>query len=76
MSGEGLLIADIGTASGCIAIALAKEAPFPAKILTRCDISPAALAVATQSTRFGFADRIIFLESPARRTFRRRAQAC
>jgi release factor glutamine methyltransferase len=62
MSGEGLLVADIGTGSGCIATALAKELPA-AKILA-LDISPAALAVAQRnSTHLGFSDRINFLES-------------
>jgi release factor glutamine methyltransferase len=62
MSGEGLLIADIGTGSGCIAIALAKE--FPATRIYALDISPAALAVAQRNAaRLGFSDRITFLES-------------
>jgi release factor glutamine methyltransferase len=62
MSGEGLLIADIGTGSGCIAIALAKELTA-AKILA-LDISPAALAIAQRNaTRLGFSDRITFFES-------------
>jgi release factor glutamine methyltransferase len=62
MSGEGLLIADIGTGSGCIAIALAKEVP-EARIYA-LEISPAALTVAQRNaTRLGFADRITFLES-------------
>ncbi len=62
MSGEGLLIADIGTGSGCIAIALAKE--LPSAQFHALDISPAALAVAQRNaTRLGFADRITFLES-------------
>jgi len=62
MSGEGLLVADIGTGSGCIAIALAKE--LPAAKFYALDISPAALAVAQRNAiRLGFADRITFLES-------------
>ena len=62
MSGEGLLIADIGTGSGCIAIALAKE--LSATRIYALDISPAALAVAQRSAaRLGFSDRITFLES-------------
>jgi release factor glutamine methyltransferase len=62
MSGEGLLIADIGTGSGCIAIALAKE--LPAARIYALDISPAALTVAQRNAaRLGFSDRITFLES-------------
>jgi len=62
MSGEGLLVADIGTGSGCIGIALAKE--LPAARVYAVDISPAALAVAQRNaTRLGFSDRITFVES-------------
>ena len=62
MSGEGLVIADIGTGSGCIAIALAKE--LPAASIYALDVSSAALAVAQRNAaRLHFADRIHFLES-------------
>jgi len=62
LTGENLTIVDIGTGSGCIAIALAKELPN-AKIYAT-DISPAALAVAQRNaTRLGFSNRITFLES-------------
>ena len=62
LTGEGLTIVDVGTGSGCIAIALAKE--FPAAKIYATDISPAALAVAQRNaTRLGFSDRIHFLES-------------
>src|SRR5215813_12293323 len=62
MTGEGLLFADIGTGSGCIAIALVKE--FPAAQIFALDVSPAALAVARRNAaRLGFADRVRFLES-------------
>src|SRR5713101_2165813 len=60
-SGEGLQIADIGTGSGCIAIALAKE--LPAANFVATDISPAALAVAQRNAqRHAVADRIHFLD--------------
>jgi release factor glutamine methyltransferase len=62
LTGEGLHIIDVGTGSGCIAIALAKELPG-ARILA-ADISVAALAVARRNAaRNGFADRINFLEA-------------
>jgi release factor glutamine methyltransferase len=61
-NGEGFLIADIGTGSGCLAIALAKE--LPAAKIYATDISPAALAVARRNAeRHGVAGRIHFLES-------------
>jgi release factor glutamine methyltransferase len=62
LTGEGITSVDIGTGSGCIAIALAKELPN-AKIYAT-DISPAALAIAQRNaTRLGFSNRINFLES-------------
>ena len=62
LTGEGLQIADIGTGSGCIAIALAKE--LPGAMIFATDISPAALAVAQRNAaRHSVADRIHFLES-------------
>jgi release factor glutamine methyltransferase len=61
-SGAGLQIADVGTGSGCIAIALAKE--LPAAIFLATDISPAALAVAKRNAeRNAVANRIDFREA-------------
>jgi release factor glutamine methyltransferase len=60
--GEGLLIADVGTGSGCIAIALGKE--LPAATIYATDISGAALAVARRNaTRHSVADRIRFVKT-------------
>jgi len=61
-AGEGLQIADIGTGSGCIAIALAKE--LPAADFYATDISPAALAVAQRNAqRHEVAKRIHFIKA-------------
>jgi release factor glutamine methyltransferase len=61
-AGEGMRIADIGTGSGCIAIALATELPAAAFVAT--DISAAAIAVAERNAhRHGVANRIQFIES-------------
>src|SRR5258707_10626191 len=61
LTGEGLQIADIGTGSGCISIALAKEMPQAAILAT--DISSAALAVAGRNAaRHNVADQVRFLQ--------------
>jgi release factor glutamine methyltransferase len=60
--GEGLIIADVGTGSGCIAVALAKELPH-AQVFAS-DISAAAIAVAQRNgERHGVASRIHFSHS-------------
>src|SRR5712691_4538108 len=62
LTGEGLQIADIGTGSGCIAIALAKE--LPGSTVYATDISSAALTIARRNAeRHGVDNRIHFLES-------------
>src|SRR5229473_4400392 len=61
-TGEGMQIADVGTGSGCIAVALSKELPAAAFYAT--DISPSALAAAERNAkRHAVADRIHFRES-------------
>jgi len=61
-SGESLQIADIGTGSGCIAVALAKE--LPGATIYATDISSAALAGARRNAaRHSVSDQIHFLES-------------
>ena len=62
LTGENLTLVDIGTGSGCIAVALAKE--LPAAKIYATDISPKALAVAIRNAaRYNFTHRIQFLES-------------
>src|SRR5258707_12316794 len=61
-NGEGFWIADVGTGSGCIAIALAKELPGAKFCAT--DISSAPLVFARRNaTGHSVADRIDFIES-------------
>ncbi len=58
---SGVDIADIGTGSGCIAVALAKHLPT-ARVLA-VDISPAALQLAAcNAVTHAVSDRITFLE--------------
>jgi len=55
-------IVDVGTGSGCIAVALAKE--LPQAEIHATDISPGALDLARQNAaRNGLHDRIVFHES-------------
>jgi release factor glutamine methyltransferase len=57
-----LRVADVGTGSGCLAVALAHELPHATIVAT--DISPAALEVARRNAaRHSVADRIHFLET-------------
>jgi release factor glutamine methyltransferase len=57
-----LRLADIGTGSGCIAVALARL--FPIGLVTATDISQAALDVARRNAaRHGVADRIEFVNT-------------
>ncbi len=57
-----LLIADVGTGSGCIAIALAVHAPQ--SVVYALDLSPEALSVArANAKRHRVADRITLLQS-------------
>lgn len=62
LSGEGLRIADVGTGSGCIAIALAKA--LPRAMLFAMDVSLAALEVARRNAEgHGVSDRVLLLQS-------------
>jgi len=62
LSGENVMLVDIGTGSGCIAITLAKE--LPAATVYATDISGSALAVALRNAaRHGLSNRIRFLQS-------------
>ncbi|MGA8036794.1 MAG: peptide chain release factor N(5)-glutamine methyltransferase [Candidatus Acidiferrales bacterium] len=59
---ETMYVADVGTGSGCLAVALAYELPH-AKIYAT-DISAAALAIARRNAeKNGVADRVTFFEA-------------
>ncbi|MGO9271325.1 MAG: peptide chain release factor N(5)-glutamine methyltransferase [Terriglobia bacterium] len=61
LQGASLRIVDVGTGSGCIALALASE--FSSAELFAIDLSAAALGVARlNAARLGFADRVKFME--------------
>jgi len=54
------LVCDVGTGSGCIAVAIAQE--VPAASVTATDVSPVALSVARRNAEVnGVADRIAFV---------------
>lgn len=58
-----LAIADVGTGSGCLAVALARE--FPRAAVTAVDVSSAALAVARRNAEaHGVAERISWVHAP------------
>jgi release factor glutamine methyltransferase len=60
--GQNCTLVDVGTGSGCIAVALAKE--LPAATICASDISQSALEVARRNAaRHGLSDRIHFCES-------------
>ncbi|HMD32455.1 MAG TPA: HemK/PrmC family methyltransferase, partial [Candidatus Acidoferrales bacterium] len=61
-AGRGLRIVDVGTGSGCLAVALAHE--IPQARIWATDVSRAALAMAWRnSVRYDFETRIEFLEA-------------
>ena len=65
---DPLTVADVGTGSGCLAVALARELPQARIVAT--DISPAALEVARRNAaRHGVADRIEFRRANFLRTY-------
>ena len=60
-SGAGLRVADVGTGSGCLAVALAHE--LPEADVFAIDVSAAALGVARRNAaRHGFSSRIHFVQ--------------
>jgi release factor glutamine methyltransferase len=61
--GERFFVADVGTGSGAVALAIAKERPETRVFAT--DIADEALRVAKENaTRLGLAERVAFLKGP------------
>jgi release factor glutamine methyltransferase len=68
LNGENVTLVDVGTGSGCIAIALAKE--LPAATIYATDISEPALEIARRNAaRHGFSDRTQFTKSNLLQSF-------
>jgi release factor glutamine methyltransferase len=68
---SGAAIADVGTGSGCLAIALARELPAARVVAT--DISAGALAVASRNARrHGVSERVRFVRTSFLAALRRR----
>ncbi len=66
---EPFRLIDVGTGSGCIALALAHE--LPRAVIFACDLSPKALRVAAQNAAWlKLSHRITFLESDLLGSFR------
>ncbi len=62
LNGKNVTLVDVGTGSGCIAVALAKE--LPDAIVYATDVSAAALLIARQNAaRHDLAGRIHFIQS-------------
>ncbi len=72
--GPPLRVADVGTGSGCVAVALAHELPHAEIFAT--DISPPALDVARRNAaRHGVASRVHFVETDLVETLLHEAQS-
>ena len=68
LHGENVTLVDVGTGSGCIAIALAKE--LPSATIYATDISEPALEIARRNAaRHGFSDRTQFTKSNLLQSF-------
>jgi len=73
-NGAGLRVADVGTGSGCLAVALARE--LAEALVLATDISPAALAVARRNAaRHGVSSRIVFVQCNLLDAFLRESRA-